>query len=72
MGNHPSNHQPLDRGNVGKFGDVATVGHLTTIVYKKIIYLTCIYFKTLYSRYHAASAIWYLSINYVKVKSKLH
>lgn len=26
MGNHPSNHQPLERGGVGKFGDVNTVG----------------------------------------------
>lgn len=26
MGNHPSNHQPLERPNVGKFGDLQTVG----------------------------------------------
>lgn len=26
MGNHPSNHQPLERANVGKFGDPQTVG----------------------------------------------
>ena len=25
MGNHPSNHQPLERTNVGKFGDAYTV-----------------------------------------------
>lgn len=26
MGNHPSNHQPLERPAVGKFGDLQTVG----------------------------------------------
>lgn len=31
MGNHPSNHVPLDRANVGKFGDVHTVSQIAFI-----------------------------------------